>query len=63
MLPVTIEDLDLSPPDGAFWKALRNLAISALLVCAVALIVGFLVATSAHAEPAHHGSPGTAARV
>lgn len=54
MLPVTTEDLDLSPPDGAFWKALRNLAISALVVCAVALIVGFLVA---------NGSPGTAARV
>lgn len=63
MPPVTTEDLDLSPPDGAFWKALRNLAISALVVCALALIVGFLAATSAHAESAHHGSPGTAARV
>lgn len=62
MLPVTTEDIDLSPPDGAFWKALRNLAISALVVCAVALIAGFLVATSAQAQPVQQGSPGTAAR-
>ncbi|MES2612501.1 MAG: sulfonate ABC transporter substrate-binding protein [Pseudomonadota bacterium] len=52
MLPVTTEDIDLSPPDGAFWKAVRNLAISALVVCALALITSFLVATSARAQTA-----------
>lgn len=63
MLPVTTEDLDLTPPDGAFWKALRTLAIGALAVCAVALIAAFLVATPVHAQPAHQDSPGTTDRI
>lgn len=46
LLPVTTEDLDLTPPDGAFWKVLRHLAVGLLVACAVALIAGFLAATA-----------------
>ena len=46
LLPVTTEDLDLAPPDGAFWKVLRNLALGLVVVSAIALIAGFLVATA-----------------
>lgn len=46
LLPVTTEDLDLAPPDGAFWKVLRHLALGLVVVSAIALIAGFLVATA-----------------
>ncbi|MDM0037673.1 hypothetical protein QTH89_14705 [Variovorax sp. J22G21] len=47
MLPVPTEDFELDPPGGSIWQALRDLALSALVVCAVALIISFLTATSA----------------
>lgn len=46
LLPVTTEDIDLAPPDGAFWKVLRNLAVGLVVACAIALIAGFLAATA-----------------
>ena len=52
MLPVPTEDFELDPPVNSIWRALRGLALSALVVCAVALIFGFLAATSAHAQAA-----------
>lgn len=51
MVPVPTEDFELDPPGGSFWQSLLNLAISVLVVCAAALIGGFLGATSAHAQP------------
>jgi hypothetical protein len=46
LLPVTTEDLDLAPPDGAFWTVLRKLAVGLVVVSAIALIAGFLVAAA-----------------
>lgn len=46
MLPVPSEDFELDPPGGSIWLALRDLALSAVVVCAVALVVGFLTATA-----------------
>lgn len=43
------EEVDLDPP-SALWQVLRDLALCAVIVGACALIVGFLTATSAHAQ-------------
>ena len=55
MLPVSIEEFELDPPGRHSRQALRDLAVialGALVMCAAALIFGFLSATSAHAQPA-----------
>ena len=39
------EDLTLDLPPRPLWRALRDLAISAVVVGAIALIVGFVPAT------------------
>lgn len=46
LLPVTTEDIDLAPPDGAFWKVLRHLAVGMVVACTIALIAGFLASTA-----------------
>ena len=43
---VATEDLDPSVPPGARWTVWRDLALCALVVCAVALIVDLLVVAS-----------------
>jgi len=50
MLPVSAEDFESDPHNSSIWKALRHLALGTLVVCAIALIAGFLTATSAHAQ-------------
>ena len=40
---IATEDLDPSVPPGGRWTVWRDLALCALLVCAVALIVDVLV--------------------
>ena len=53
MNPVATEDAALETPSPrSFWRALRDLAISALVVVAIALIVSFISAASAHAQAA-----------
>jgi sulfonate transport system substrate-binding protein len=44
------KDFEGDPQDGSIWRLLRDIALSALVVCAIALITGFLAATSAHAQ-------------
>ena len=51
MLPVPTQDLELDPPGSSKWTTFRDLALSTLIVCAIVLIVGFLTAASAHAQP------------
>jgi sulfonate transport system substrate-binding protein len=50
MNPVSTEDLSIDAPPRPLWRALRDLAISVAVVAAIALIVGFITATSAHAQ-------------
>ena len=50
MNPVSTEDHSLDAPPPKLWRALRDLAVSVVVVGAIALIVGFLTATSAHAQ-------------
>ncbi len=55
MLPVATDEFELDPPGGTSRQALRDLAaiaLSALVMCAVALILSFVTATSAHAQAA-----------
>ena len=49
MNPVSTEDLSIEAPQRPLWRALRELAIGVVMVAAIALIVGFITATSAHA--------------
>jgi len=42
MMPLHSEDIDLDPPDNLVSTAVRNLALSALAVCAIAQLVIFL---------------------
>jgi hypothetical protein len=42
--PVATEDSALETPPRSIWHALRDLAISTVVVTAVALIVGFISA-------------------
>lgn len=47
MTPVPFEDFDHDEsPRRSLWRALGDLAVSALLVCAIALVVSFITATS-----------------
>ena len=50
MNPVATEDHALDAPPRSIWQALRDLAISTIVVAAVALIVSFISAASAHAQ-------------
>jgi sulfonate transport system substrate-binding protein len=45
MNPVSTEDLSIDAPPRLLWRALRDLAISVVVVAAIALIVGFITAT------------------
>lgn len=49
LYPIPPEDSDIDAPRGSLRQALRDLALSVLVVSAIALIVSFLAATSAHA--------------
>jgi hypothetical protein len=44
MNPVATEDSALDTPPRSIWRALRDLAISTIVVTAIALIVGFISA-------------------
>jgi hypothetical protein len=44
MHPVATEDSVLETPPRSIWHALRDFAVSAIVVSAVALIVGFISA-------------------
>ena len=44
------QDFERDPSEGSIRQLLRDIALSALVVCAIALITGFLAATSAHAQ-------------
>ncbi|MDQ0025671.1 hypothetical protein J2X90_003493 [Variovorax paradoxus] len=44
MNPVVTEDSALDTPPRSIWRALRDLAISTIVVTAIALIVGFISA-------------------
>ncbi|WP_086921057.1 sulfonate ABC transporter substrate-binding protein [Variovorax sp. JS1663] len=50
MHPVHTEDNPFDAPRRPWWRALRDLAISVAVIGAIALIAGFLGATSAHAQ-------------
>lgn len=50
MNPVAPEDSVFEVAPCSFWQALRDLAISAIVVTAIALIVSFISAASAHAQ-------------
>ena len=50
MTPVATEDPVLEVPPRSFWRGLRDLLISAIVVSAIALIVSFISAASAHAQ-------------
>ncbi|MET3475120.1 sulfonate ABC transporter substrate-binding protein [Variovorax atrisoli] len=50
MNPVATEDSVLEVPPRSFWRGLRDLLISAIVVSAIALIVSFISAASAHAQ-------------
>lgn len=50
MLHAPVEQFAHEPPPDSPWQPLRDLALCALLVCAIALVVGFLTPTSAHAR-------------
>jgi sulfonate transport system substrate-binding protein len=50
MQPVSTEDISIDAPPRPLWRALRDLAVSVVVVAAIALIVGFITATSAHAQ-------------
>ena len=44
MNPVATEDSALDTPPHSIWRALRDLAISTIVVTAIVLIVGFISA-------------------
>ena len=44
MNPVATEDPVLEVPPRSFWRGLRDLLISAIVVSAIALIVSFIAA-------------------
>ena len=44
MNPVATEDAALDTPPRSLWHALRDLAISTIVVTAIALVVGFISA-------------------
>ena len=44
MNPVATEDSAFDTPPRSIWRALRDLAISTIVVTAIALIVGFISA-------------------
>jgi sulfonate transport system substrate-binding protein len=50
MNPVATEDSVLEVPPRSFWRGLRDLLISVVVVSAIALIVTFISAASAHAQ-------------
>ncbi len=50
MSPVSENDLQVESEPGFSWQSLRDLALSVLVVAAIALIVSFLASTSVHAE-------------
>ena len=50
MNPVATEDPVLEVPPRSFWRGLRDLLISVIVVSAIALIVSFISAASAHAQ-------------
>ncbi len=50
MRPAPVEDFVSEPPAASVWHPLRDLALCTLLVCAIALVVGFLAPMSAHAH-------------
>ena len=50
MNPVATEDPVLEVPPRSFWRGLRDLLISVVVVSAIALIVTFISAASAHAQ-------------
>ncbi len=50
MNPVATENSALEVPPRSIWRALRDLAISTIVVGAIALIVSFISAASAHAQ-------------
>ena len=50
MQPVSTEDISIDAPPRPLWRALRDFAVSVVVVAAIALIVGFITATSAHAQ-------------
>lgn len=50
MSPVSENDLRVESEPGFSWQSLRDLALSVLVVAAIALIVSFLASTSVHAE-------------
>ncbi len=50
MQPVSTEDISIDAPPRPLWRALRDFAVSVAVVAAIALIVGFITATSAHAQ-------------
>ncbi|MBT2326738.1 sulfonate ABC transporter substrate-binding protein [Variovorax paradoxus] len=50
MNPVSTEDIALDAPPRPLWRGLIELSISVVVVAAIALIVGFITATSAHAQ-------------
>ena len=50
MNPVATEDSVLDVQPRSFWRGLRDLLISAIVVSAIALIVSFISAASAHAQ-------------
>jgi sulfonate transport system substrate-binding protein len=53
MLPLPTDHFDPDAPGRSLWQKLFDLVISAVIVCAVALIGTFLGATSAHAQASH----------
>ena len=50
MHPVNPEDFAIDSEPRPLWQSLRDLALSLLVVAAIALITAFLTATSAHAQ-------------
>ncbi|MDQ0016566.1 sulfonate transport system substrate-binding protein [Variovorax boronicumulans] len=50
MNPVATEDSAFDAPPRSIWQALRDLAISTVVVAAIALIVSFISVASAHAQ-------------
>jgi hypothetical protein len=45
MHPVLPEDFSIEPSSQSLWLSLRDLAVSVLVVAAIALITAFLTAT------------------
>jgi sulfonate transport system substrate-binding protein len=57
MNPVATEDSVLDIPPRSFLRGLRDLLVSAIVVAAIALIVSFVSAASAHAQAPAQGKP------